>query len=77
MAAINLRKDKERPLSIEEVDYNFSALNDEVGIKLDTVAFNAVNILTLLDGNAGAGSTLDADKLHTWYPSQKIGRAHV
>lgn len=70
MAAINLRKDKERPLSIEEVDYNFSALNDEVGIKLDTVAFNAVNILTLLDGNAGAGSTLDADKLHTWYPSQ-------
>lgn len=70
MAAINLRQDKERPLTIAEVDFNFSALNDEVGQKLDTAAFNAVNILELLDGNAGAGSTLDSDKVHGWYPSQ-------
>ncbi len=70
MAAINLRQDKERPLTIAEVDYNFSALNDEVGQKLDTAAYNAVNILELLDGNAGAGSTLDSDKMHGWYPSQ-------
>lgn len=70
MAAINLRQDKERPLTIAEVDFNFSALNDEVGQKLDTAAFNAVNILELLDGNAGAGSTLDTDKIHGWYPSQ-------
>lgn len=70
MAAINLRQDKERPLTIEEVDYNFSALNDEVGQKLDTAAYNAVNILQLLENNAGAGSTLDADKVQSWYPSQ-------
>ena len=70
MAAINLRQDKERPLTIAEVDFNFSALNAEVGQKLDTSAYNAVNILELLDGNAGAGSTLDSDKIHGWYPSQ-------
>lgn len=64
MAAINLRQDKERPLSIEEVDHNFDAINREVGTKLDTLAFNAPNILQVLLNNAGAGSTLDADLVH-------------
>lgn len=69
MAAINLRQDKERPLTIEEVDHNFDAINREVGTKLNTSAFNAVSILELLDGNAGAGSTLDADKVQGKFPS--------
>lgn len=69
MAAIHLRQDKERPLTIEEVDHNFDAINREVGDKLDTDSFNAVNILELLDGNAGAGSTLDADKVHGKSPT--------
>ena len=69
MAAINLRQDKERPLTIEEVDHNFDALNREVGDKLDAASFNSTNILSILDGKAGAGSTLDADKVHGNYPS--------
>lgn len=69
MAAIHLRQDKERPLTIQEVDSNFDAINREVGQKLDTLSFNAVNMLQLLDGNAGAGSTLDADKVHGKYPT--------
>jgi hypothetical protein len=69
MAAINLRQDKERPLTIEEVDHNFSAINSEVGQKLDTASFTAGNILTLLNNNAGSGSTLDADKVHGKFPS--------
>jgi hypothetical protein len=69
MAAINLRRDKERPLTIEEVDNNFDNINREVGTKLDATALNAPNILTILDGKAGAGSTLDADKVQGKYPS--------
>lgn len=69
MAAIHLRQDKERPLTIQEVDENFDSINREVGQKLDTLAFNATNILTLLDGNAGAGSSLDADKVQGKYPA--------
>ena len=69
MAAINLRQDKERPLTIEEVDHNFDAINREVATKFDALAFNATNVLEILDGNAGAGSTLDADKIHGKFPS--------
>lgn len=69
MAAINLRKDRERPLTIEEVDHNFDAINREVGTKLDAISFNATNILEILDGHAGAGTNLDADMLHTFYPN--------
>ena len=69
MAAINLRRDKERPLTIEEVDNNFDNINREVGTKFDSAAFTAPNILTVLDGRAGAGSTLDADKVQGKFPS--------
>ena len=69
MAAINLRQDKERPLTIEEVDHNFDAINREVGEKLNSSSFNAANMLSILQGNAGADSTLDADMLHSRYPS--------
>ena len=69
MPAINLRKDKERPLTIEEVDNNFDAINREVATKLDTVSFNATNILDILKDNAGAGSFLDADFVQGKEPS--------
>lgn len=70
MAAINLRQDKERPLTIEEVDHNFDAINREVGTKLNASAFNSTNILEILDGKAGAGSTLDADMVQGKYPNK-------
>jgi hypothetical protein len=73
MAAINLRQDKERPLTIQEVDNNFFLINQEVGTKFDTASFTAENILSVLDGNAGAGSTLDADKIQGHYPSTGAG----
>lgn len=73
MAAINLRQDKERPLTIQEVDDNFFLINQEVGTKFDTSSFTAENILSVLDGNAGAGSTLDADKVQGHYPSTGAG----
>ncbi len=70
MAIINLRQDKERPLTIEEVDSNFNNLNQEVSQKLDVTAFNAQNILTLLEPIQGAASTVDAKKLQGYLPSK-------
>lgn len=70
MAAIHLRQDKERPLTIEEVDSNFDSLNREIAEKLDTVAFNATNILEILDGKSGEDSGLDCDKIHGFFPSK-------
>lgn len=70
MAIIHLRQDKERPLTIEEVDSNFDSLNQEVSQKLDTVAFTATNILNLLEPVTGANSTIDAKKLQGYLPSR-------
>lgn len=70
MAIINLRQDKERPLTIEEVDANFDNLNQEVSQKLDVEAFNAQNILLLLEPVQGATSTVDAKKLQGYLPSK-------
>jgi hypothetical protein len=69
MAAIHLRQDKERPLTIQEVDENFDSINREVAQKLDTASFTAQNILTILENNAGIGSTLDSDMLQGHYPA--------
>jgi hypothetical protein len=70
MAIIHLRQDKERPLTIEEVDSNFDSLNQEVAMKLDSAAFTADNILTLLEPVAGTTSTVDAKKLQGYLPSR-------
>ena len=70
MAIIHLRQDKERPLTIEEVDSNFDSLNQEVAQKLDTTAFTADNILNLLEPIAGSTSTIDARKLQGYLPSR-------
>lgn len=70
MAIIHLRQDKERPLTIEEVDSNFDSLNQEVSQKLDTTAFTAENVLNLLEPIAGSTSTIDAKKLQGYLPSR-------
>lgn len=70
MAIIHLRQDKERPLTIEEVDSNFDSLNQEVAQKLDTVTFTAENILNLLEPVSGVDSTVDAKKLQGYLPSR-------
>lgn len=70
MAIIHLRQDKERPLTIEEVDSNFDSLNQEVAQKLDVEAFSAENILLLLEPIQGATSTVDAKKLQGYLPSK-------
>jgi hypothetical protein len=70
MAIIHLRQDKERPLTIEEVDSNFDSLNQEVATKLDTTAFTAENVLSLLEPIDGASSTVDANRLQGYFPSK-------
>ena len=70
MAIIHLRQDKERPLTIEEVDSNFDSLNQEVASKLDTATFTAENILNLLEPIQGSTSTIDAKKLQGYLPSR-------
>jgi len=70
MAIIHLRQDKERPLTIEEVDSNFDSLNQEVSQKLDTTTFTAQNILNLLEPISGTTSTIDAKKLQGYLPSR-------
>jgi hypothetical protein len=70
MAIIHLRQDKERPLTIEEVDSNFDSLNQEVAQKLDTTTFTAQNILNLLEPISGTTSTIDAKKLQGYLPSR-------
>lgn len=70
MAIIHLRQDKERPLTIEEVDSNFDSLNQEVATKLDVSAFNAANVLLLLEPIQGVNSSIDAKKLQGYLPSR-------
>lgn len=63
MAVITLRSIKLAPLTIEEVDNNFTNLNTEIGQKLDTASYTAADVLTKLKTVDGAGSGLDADTL--------------
>jgi hypothetical protein len=58
MANITLRAGRATPLSIQEVDTNFTNLNTD---KLEASEFTAANILTRLLTVDGAGSQLDAD----------------
>jgi len=68
MAFIKLRKDKESPLTIEEVDDNFTNLNTDVGNRLLASAYTKEDILDKLKLVDGIGSGLDADKLGGRYP---------
>lgn len=63
MADIVLRSVKNSPLTVAEADANFSNLNTEVGQKLNTVDYNAADILNKLKTVDGVNSGLDADLL--------------
>lgn len=63
MANITLRSLKGSPLTITEVDNNFSNINTELGSKLDSSEYNGLNILNKLKTVDGATSGLDADFL--------------
>lgn len=65
MADIKLRRDRENPLSIEDVDDNFINLNSD---KLEVSQFSRNNILSKLAELPGTGSGLDADVLDGMQP---------
>ena len=70
MATIVLRSIKGSPLTIAEADANFSNINAEVGTKLTSTEFNAVNILDLLSSydTNGDGNGLNAETLLSYSP---------
>jgi len=61
MASLTLRSIKGSPLTLAEVDANFTALNTELGTKLTATSYNAADILSKLLTVDGANSGLDAD----------------
>jgi hypothetical protein len=63
MATITLRSIKGSPLTITEMDDNFSNLNTDVGNKVSTSTYTGSDILTKLLTVDGSGSGLDADLL--------------
>lgn len=66
MAKITLRTGptgKGSPLTLEEVDNNFTNLNIEVGQKLDITAYTAADVLAKVKLVDGVDSGLDADLL--------------
>jgi len=63
MASITLRSTKGSPLTITEMDNNFSNINLELGTKVETTTYTATDILTKLKTVDGSGSGLDADLL--------------
>lgn len=63
MATITLRSIKGSPLTLDEVDANFTNINNELGLKLNSSAFTTAELLTRLKTVDGSGSGLDADML--------------
>ena len=63
MATITLRSIKGSPLTITEMDDNFSNLNTDVGNRVSTSTYTGSDILTKLLTVDGTGSGLDADLL--------------
>jgi hypothetical protein len=63
MAVIVLRSTKGSPLTFAEADANFSNINTEVGLKLNTSSYTAADVLTKIKTVDGVGSGLDADLL--------------
>lgn len=61
MASITLRSLKGAPLTITEMDDNFSNINTELGSKVNVSDYTASDILTKLKTVDGATSGLDAD----------------
>ncbi|NDB59529.1 hypothetical protein EB001_13920 [bacterium] len=63
MADLTLRSIKGSPLTITEVDDNFTALNTDVGTRLLSSSYTAADVLTKIKTVDGTGSGLDADLL--------------
>ena len=69
MASISLRSIKGFPLTIEEVDSNFSNLNIEVGQKLNSSDYTANDILNKLKTVDADNSGLNASTLRSLLPA--------
>jgi hypothetical protein len=63
MATITLRSIKGSPLTIAEMDDNFTALNTDIGNRLLSSSYTASDVLTKIKTVDGVGSGLDADLL--------------
>lgn len=63
MATLTLRSIKGTPLTIAEMDDNFSNLNTDVGNRLLSSTYTAADVLTKVKTVDGTGSGLDADLL--------------
>ena len=63
MATITLRSIKGSPLTIAEMDDNFTALNTDIGNRLLSTSYTASDVLTKIKTVDGTGSGLDADLL--------------
>jgi hypothetical protein len=63
MADLTLRSIKGSPLTITEVDNNFTALNTDIGNRLLSSSYTAADVLTKVKTVDGTGSGLDADLL--------------
>lgn len=69
MATIILRSIKGSPLTITEVDDNFTALNTDVGNRVLTTDFTDAAVLAKVKNVDGAGSGLDADTVDGLNPA--------
>lgn len=63
MATITLRNVKGSPLTIAELDDNFTAINTDIGTRLLSADYTASDVLTKIKTVDGSGSGLDADLL--------------
>lgn len=68
MAQITLRSEKGSPLTIEEMDSNFTNLNIDVGQRLPTSSYTKEDVLSKIKLVDGEGSGLEADKLRGLIP---------
>jgi len=68
MANITLRSIKGSPLTIEEMDTNFTNLNQDVGTRLLATTYTKEDIIYKLKQVDGIGSGLDADYLNGLSP---------
>jgi len=69
MATITLRSIKGSPLTITEVDDNFTALNTDVGNRVLSTDYTDAAVLAKVKNVDGAGSGLDADTVDGLNPS--------
>lgn len=80
MASITLRSIKGSPLTMEEVDVNFTNLNIEIGQKLDATSYTASDVLLKLktvdsnDSGINASTIKGLDPVSTNTPTSVVSR---